>query len=1096
MSKTSSFSIIICGEDDRGLDVTLESIANQTINNVRVIFLLNLNTEKENMLSRKYRNLHLYFADSNCNSFPECLEKVKSPYALCLAPTEILLTFNALSDYQDTFEENPNTNIIISNTVVTDSVGKVLYSNSISIKKSYHTNYLLTPLIYRSDGRGIAFRVPPYTANLPQSLIELLITLNKKGGIFPLNANLNTLSENNLHSLLYGKNSFKKIWWNYLFLGRERGTFQTLSYYYKQLSLYPCYTNKPNLLYKIASILLYPKSAFQEWGYELRSDLFCLGFEIVEWIGTIFFFFMNIKGNKEHNQNKFALISHVLPPSPSGQSVVIERLLRDVNKEEYILINSHPAANKNNLISPLLAKTFLLDENLSPVKFYRFQLLFVLANILQSFARGWKIAQISHREGCGVIIACSGDLIDLPAAYLASVFTHAKYYAYYFDDYRFQWVDKKRRLFSLLTEKVLLRKMDGAIVPNESLQKQILKRRFIKTIVIHNPANDIKQLPKRNMPESPYRIIYTGSVYHVNAAAIKNVIDALDLLDTEGFELHIYTSQPKDLLEEYGVCGKNVKYHFHVPPEEINKIQENAFLLLIPFSFDSSIPEVIQTSAPGKLGDYLSSGTPILAHVPDDSFVAKYLLEKNCGFVISSNNPERIAKQILDLAKSPQTRQEIALNAFQAGKEDFNRLDAQNKFLGFIRNAEKKPGVLHVSYSDLFGKEFNGFMLGERLRQHNFHSFLSVAMVMSSSPYVHEYSGGSYLNIFNSLSKYILDKFSIQSLYPAYTEKGMFPKKMLKSEIDIIHLQLIHAVPYFNLRIIPDLSRKYPLVYTLHDQWAYTGHCIHPLECEGWLSGCHNCPDLERSISMRKDRAAFMYRLKKKIFAKSSLHLIVASQWMHERVKKSPIMSHLPCTVIPFGINHKMFYPEDKKISREFLKIPPNNKVITFRSTPGNLYKGMEYIYEALEWINQSNITILTTDSKGAFEKFKQKFHIIELGLVTDQNALRKVFSAADIFLSPSLAESFGMMPLEAMACGTPTIVFKGTGLEKLTGAPTIGTAVDYKDGQALGRAVEELLKNHDELNIRSTKGIHFVRENYSIENYVRQHIQLYNSLL
>ena len=129
-------------------------------------------------------------------------------------------------------------------------------------------------------------------------------------------------------------------------------------------------------------------------------------------------------------------------------------------------------------------------------------------------------------------------------------------------------------------------------------------------------------------------------------------------------------------------------------------------------------------------------------------------------------------------------------------------------------------------------------------------------------------------------------------------------------------------------------------------------------------------------------------------------------------------------------------------------------------------------------------------------EEFKEKFHIIELGWVKDQNLLRNIFSAADLFLSPSVAESFGMMPLEAMACGTPTIVFKETVLEKLTNAPIIGTAVDYKNGRALGIAIEELLNNPEELNKRSRDGFKFVRENYSIENYVNQHIHLYNSLL
>lgn len=1095
MSKAKSFSIIIFGNDDLLLEQAIESISKQTIRDIQIIFLSTGNKEKRGKLSEKYRYLQFCFSKTQ-HLVAEYFEKVSAPYVLCLASNERLLTPNALQEYQSAFERNPNAVIVISNPVVTNSMGEVLYSSSIAKNKILNSSDLLTPIIFKADGRGVAFRVPAYTANLPKTLIEILITVSKKGGIFPLDANLHTINEKNLPSSTRLKNSFRKIWLNYFILGKKSGAVSALANYHQLLAQEPSFSIVRRFWHKNFSILLGPKSIIRGWVFAVLNTLYLWVIDLIGIIGRILFYLSKAGENIKQNKTRFALISHILPPSPSGQSVVIERLLRDVSMEDYILINTHPVNDTKSLITPLPAKTHHLQEKTSADKFFGFQSLFVLTNIVKSFIRGWKIAKIANREGCGVLIGCTGDLIDFPAAYFASVFTHAKYYAYYFDDYRFQWIDKKRRLFASFTERVLLRKMNGAIAPNEFLQKQILDRKFIRTKVVPNPANDPVPTSHGNIIKPPFRIIYTGSVYHVNAQAIKNIIGALDLLDGKQIELHIYTSQPKDLLQEYGISGKNVKYYFHIPPDEIIKIQENAFLLLIPLSLNSPIPEVVHTSAPGKLGDYLASGTPILALVPGDSFVSKYLQEKNCGLVVSSNDPGQIAKQILDLLGSPKVRQELARNAFQAAKEDFDRLDAQKNLLSFIKNNEKKPGVLHVSATDLAGKEFNGYMLGERLRKNNFHSYLSVTHAMSNSPYVYEYGSGAYKKTVDSLSQYILDELSIQSLFPCYREKSLLPKNLLKSEIDIIHLQLIHAAPFFNLRIIPSLSRKFPTVYTLHDQWAYTGHCIHPLECEGWLSGCHNCPDLERNIAMRKDRAAYMYRQKQQIFAESKVHLVVSSQWMYERVMKSPIMSHLPCTVIPFGIDYEVFYPEDKDKSREYLNIPSNNKVLFFRSAPGNIYKGMEYINKALEFIHQKDVTILTTDFIGAFEEFKEKFHFIELGWVNDQNLLRKFLSAADIFLSPSLAESFGMMPLEAMACGTPTIVFKGTGLEKLTDSPNIGTAVDYKDGRALGIAVEEMINNPEELNKRSRNGINFVRENYSIENYVRQHIHLYNSLL
>jgi glycosyltransferase involved in cell wall biosynthesis len=1092
---TKSFSIIIVGDDD-GLEKTINSIAEQTIKDIQIIFLNNIELETRKYFSKKFNQIKFDFVDNRDTIFPDCLGKVASPFAVCLASNELLLTPTAIEEYQYAFVEKPNAQLVVPNIVLTNSMGEILEIKSIGKNRLFKTSDLLTPIIFRSDGRGIAFRISEDIRSLPASLIEILITLSKKGEIVPLDENLHSLNEKYLPSLRGHKLSFINIWWEYLFLGKEKTAFSILSKYYKLISKNYSFNCSRKYIYKITGLVLDPKPLIKSMAMTfLRIFSFCI-YELLGIFGGILFRISELGKRKRQIKGKFALISHVLPPSPSGQSVVIERLLRDVPEEHYTLINSKPANLTKNLISSLPSKIHHLKDSIHSERFHRFSVIFYFANFIRSFLRGWQIAKIAIRENCEILIGCSGDLYDLPATFFASYFTHSKFFGYYFDDYKFQWVDKKQRLFASTSEKYLLGRMKGLIVPNDFLQKQILKRRFIRTIVVSNPADDNSISTTNRKIAPPYQIIYTGSVYHVNIEAIKNIIHALDLIEGKLIELHIYTSQPKEVLESFNISGKNIKYNYHVPPNEIAKIQESAFLLLVPFSSNSPIPEVIHTSAPGKLGDYLVSGVPILALAPSDSFISEFLKENICGLAVSSNNPHLIANKILDLMESEETRKEFVLNAGRVAKKQFNRKSSQKEFLGFIQNNDEKPGILYISATDLVGKEFNGFMLGERIREKHFKSYMSITHAKSKSPFVYEYGHGAYTKPFESLIRYILKNLSIQSLFPSYVKTSIFPSQLIKSEIDIIHLQLIHSAPFFNLRVIPKLSMNFPTVFTLHDQWAYTGHCIHPLECQGWLSGCQTCPYLERSIIMKKDRAAFMYQQKQKIFSKSNLNLVVSSQWMYDRVKKSPIMSHLPCTIIPFGIDQDFFFPEDKNIVRNELNIPLKNKVLIFRSSPHSEYKGMQYIQEALKCIDSMNMTILATDFIGGLEEFKEKFQIIELGWVNDQNLLRRYLSAADVFLSPSLAESFGMMPLEAMACGTPTIVFKDTTLENLTCSPTIGTAVKYRDGQALGRSVELLLSNPDELLRRSKNGIKFVRENYTIKKYVEKHINLYNSLI
>ena len=372
---------------------------------------------------------------------------------------------------------------------------------------------------------------------------------------------------------------------------------------------------------------------------------------------------------------------------------------------------------------------------------------------------------------------------------------------------------------------------------------------------------------------------------------------------------------------------------------------------------------------------------------------------------------------------------------------------------------------------------------------------MSIAYGQSNSPSVFKYGYGEYNSYLNRFLRFAMEELSLQSLYPTYRMGKIFPKKMF-DKIEIIHLQLFHAAPFFNLNLLPDLAKHCPLVCTVHDQWLYTGHCVHPLDCQGWLSGCNRCPDLVRNIPMKNDRAAYMWHLKKQIFQNTEIQLIVSSRWMYERVKKSPLVSHLPCEVIPFGVDTDTFFPEAKRTCRREFDIPENHKVIAFRSAPMNLYKGNKYIIEALELLDSKNITLLTLDKTGALEFLRDRYNIVDLGWTNNQSTLRKFFSAADVFLSPSIAESFGLMPLEAMACGTPVIVFQDTVLEEITDSPQVGIAVPYRNSEALKQAIQELFENPDRLNALGEKSAELVLSKYTFHNYVKKHAELYRKLV
>ncbi len=378
---------------------------------------------------------------------------------------------------------------------------------------------------------------------------------------------------------------------------------------------------------------------------------------------------------------RFAFVSHVLPPSWSGQAMVIGRLLRDLDPGNYCLITSQDNQKQEGQFPPLPGRYYRLGaEKKTPKNRSILQGINILLCIFQ---RGWKIAGILVAEKCRSAVVGTGDLADLPATRLACFLSGTTFYAYYFDDYVYQWPGMIRQVARLF-EWIICHRIGAIIVPNEFLWEEMKSRRNINAVIIRNPCDTIpeeRDVGPEESKEGDIRIVYTGAVYHVNFGAIRNLISAVEMLKRPEIKLHLYTAQPVDWLAKHGIKGSHVVQHKHVCHSDIVKEQSSAHILFIPFDFHSPVPEVVRTSAPGKLGDYLACGTPILAHVPPDTFVKWYLTEHQCGVVVDRDDPCDVRKAILRLLEDRDLRQSIRRQAWKRARVDFDPGVAQSKFL-------------------------------------------------------------------------------------------------------------------------------------------------------------------------------------------------------------------------------------------------------------------------------------------------------------------------------------------------------------------------------------------------------------------------------
>jgi glycosyltransferase involved in cell wall biosynthesis len=402
--------------------------------------------------------------------------------------------------------------------------------------------------------------------------------------------------------------------------------------------------------------------------------------------------------------------------------------------------------------------------------------------------------------------------------------------------------------------------------------------------------------------------------------------------------------------------------------------------------------------------------------------------------------------------------------------------------------------ILQVNYTDLPGRRFNGYDLLAGLRTRGVRCRQAVLSKVSANAGVvslwdDAQDGRLQQTLHNAEGRLSMDNL----LYPWGRVLAGTPDFR---GADVVHFHLVHG-RMISLFDLPWLSMLKPSVWTLHDAWALTGHCIQPGTCTGWLEGCTACPSLEADVPLHEDRADRMWRIKRRVFAESDLDIVVASEFMLDMVSRSPITEHITRVhLVPFGIDVSTFRDDlGRSASRKLLGIGEDDFVVFFRAAPSP-DKGLAYIKAAFGSRPPSRpTTLLTVDRRGLVGELASEYRIVDLGWVEDQSLYPHLYSACDVFLMPSTAEGFGLMALEAMASGRPVVCFEGTTLPSVTHAPECGIAVESRDAGALRDALDWLAGTPEEAERRGRLGRRIAVEHFGQDRYLDTLTSLYASV-
>ena len=327
-----------------------------------------------------------------------------------------------------------------------------------------------------------------------------------------------------------------------------------------------------------------------------------------------------------------------------------------------------------------------------------------------------------------------------------------------------------------------------------------------------------------------------------------------------------------------------------------------------------------------------------------------------------------------------------------------------------------------------------------------------------------------------------------------------FIKKIINN-FDIVHLHNLHD-NYFDLQFLSELSHEKPTLITLHDEWLYTGHCGASINCDKWITGCGNCPDLKIYPPIRKDATNYNWIRKSEIYKKSKLFICSPSKWLLDRAKKSTLSPAIVSSkVIPNGVDQSIFSPIDKINARKNLGVDPSNRILLFvgNKTKSNPFKDYETLELAARIIQREKpdlnfifYCIGEEEEDLKIDNLTIKF----IPFVSDEKLLARYYQASDIYIHAAKSDNFPTTILESLSCGTPVIATNVGGINEQIIDNQNGFLVPPKKPEIMAEKIIYLLENDNLLNEFSLSAITHSRNNYSKDMMISKYNLFYKEII
>jgi glycosyltransferase involved in cell wall biosynthesis len=336
-----------------------------------------------------------------------------------------------------------------------------------------------------------------------------------------------------------------------------------------------------------------------------------------------------------------------------------------------------------------------------------------------------------------------------------------------------------------------------------------------------------------------------------------------------------------------------------------------------------------------------------------------------------------------------------------------------------------------------------------------------------------------------------LGKFS-----PAVLPDNLLPK-VQTLDPDIIHLHWI-AAGFIRIETLKKINR--PMIWTLHDCWAFTGGCHYPDECIRYTESCGRCPVLGSTKEL--DFSYKNWWRKNRTFNEMEITIVAPSRWLGQCAGNSSLFKATRIEVIPNGLDLEIYKPSDRKKERDRFGLPQEKKLVLFGVMDAKSInrKGFHLLKAAFKQLKDTGygkkLELVVFGSSEPSKEPQLGLKTNYVGYVKDENQLASLYAASDVIAVPSIQENLSNVVMESLACGLPVVAFDIGGMPDMIEHKKNGYLAQPFDVKDLAHGIEWVLEDEKRWDALSRRARQKAEQEFDILVVARKYLDLYNEIL